>query len=326
MNKYLLNSYSNLKPKEQKKYNDFSYLTQLQMQVGQIVRITEFESVTGLDFDVVVNIKIDEGIVGITKINDYYFVLFGINTIDMPRKDLRPNKIVASYIDEKSQIRVQEFTNDVDCVLWYNNSLQTPETFLNFFANELTEIDTSISLNVLNSRYNHCLKVHSQKQKKQFDVAVEESKGGRPIVYVDDTIDTNPFTSDDALLNFNDVNKIEKVQYLSQLHDDYMKRFSNLYGVSMNMSAKKAQQSEKEISGMDAMSWLMPMDMLHQAKQFCGRFEKLYGIKMNAHFGMVHELNFEKYTNDCTSDDELNDAYEHNLESGGGNNETEESL
>lgn len=316
MNNYFLNRYPVLKPKDQKKYNDFSYLTQLQIQVGQIVRLSNFEEETGLDLDLIINIKIDEGMVGISKIDDEYYVLFAINTIDMPRKDLRPNKIVASYIDKNSNIQTKEFVNDVDCVLWYNNSLQIPETFLNFFANELTEIDTSISLNVLNARYNHCLKVHSQKQKTQFEDAVNASKDGRPIVYVDDTLDGFPFTSDDTFLNFNDVNKIEKVQYLSQLHDDYLKRFSNMYGVSMNMSAKKAQQTEKEISGMDAMSWLIPLDMLHQAKKFCERFKKLYDVEISAHFGMVHELNFQKYANDCTADDNLNDDYDNNKEPG----------
>lgn len=325
MNNYFLNSYPCLKPKERKKYNDFSYLTQSQIQVGQIVRLSNFEEITGLDLDMIINIKIDEGMVGIARIDDNYYVLFAINTIDMPRSDLRPNKIVATYIDKNFNIQTKEFTNDVDCVLWYNNSLQIPETFLTFFANELTEIDTSISLNVLNARYNHCLKVHDQKQKTQFENAIDASKDGRPIVYVDDTIGGNPFTSDDTFLNFNDVNKIEKVQYLSQLHDDYLKRFSNMYGVSMNMSAKKAQQSEKEISGMDAMSWLIPLDMLHQAKKFCERFKKLYGVKITAHFGMVHELNFKKYANDCTSDDNLNDDYDNNKEMGESEVEVDES-
>ena len=323
-NTIIYQNYENLKPKERKRKNTFSYATEMLVMLSQIVRIDDFKAKLGLDLDMALNVKLTDGIVGITKQNDNYYLLFNIQPCGMPGKDLRPHEVIGTYIDENRNIQTKQYTNNVDCVLWYNNSLEMPEYHVDFFSHMLTEIDTSIELNVYHARYNPFLKVENESQKQQIIKAMTQTKDGEPIVVVN--ANNSDWSEDDKVINVNDVKNIDKVQYLSHLFDDFQKRFSNLYGVSMNMSSKQAQQTEKEISGMEAMSWLIPVDMLTQAKEFCERMKEVYDVELTAHFGTIHELNFAKFAEDCTKDDNMNDDLHDNQKGDSENDNSERDM
>lgn len=240
------------------------------------------------------------------KKGDNYYLVFAIQPVGLPRKDGRPYQVNGTYIDKNQQVKTETFTNDENIVLWYNNALATPETSVDFFSYMFTETDTSMEYNIQRARFNPYIKVKNEKQKRQYEQAMQDTHDGKPIVIVDD--ESDPFSEDTSpTLDVNDVKQIDKLQYLSHFHDDLLKRFSNLYGVSMNMSSKQAQQTEKEVAGMESMSWLLPIDMLEQAKQFCIRLKECYGVELVAHFGAVHELNFKQFTNDCTANDDTMD-------------------
>lgn len=303
LNNILYLNYDKLKPKQKKLERTFSYHSQLLTQLGQILRIDEFNEKLDLNLDVALNIKLTEGVVGITKENDVFYLVYAIAPVGLPRKDGRPYKVNGTYIDENQNVKTKEFINDENIVLWYNNALATSETFIDFISYMLTETDVSMEYNIQRSRFNPYIKVRTEKQKKQFEESMKATHDGVPVVFVDG--EDNIFSSDENLtVDVNNAEQITKIQYLSHFYDDLLKRYSNLYGFSLNMSSKQAQQTEKEISGMDSLSWLIPCDMLNQAKEFCERFKKLYDVELTAHFGIVHEFNFMKYTQDCTSDDE----------------------
>ena len=314
INNILYFDYDKLKPKQKKAERKITYNEMLMIMLGQIVRVDGFEESLDLDLDIALNIKLSDGYTGITYDDGAYRLLYDIQPVGLPRKDGRPNKLNATYVNDDNSVTTKEYTNDIDCVLWYNNALALGES-VDFFSYMMTEIDTSIEYNVQRSRYNPLLRVRNQKQKASLDEAMKNTHNGEPVTFVDD-FDMMDLLDDNSALtvDLNDVKNIDKVQYLSHLHDDILKRFSNMYGVSMNMSSKQAQQTEKEISGMDAMSWLIPIDMLNQSKEFCHRMKKLYDVNLVAHFGLVHEFNFKSFTGDCTkNDDSMDDDIDKNI-------------
>lgn len=302
-------NYDKLKPKQKKAERSFSYHNQMLVQLGQIVRIDNFLESLDLDLDIAINIKLVEGVVGFTKVNDTYYTVFAIQPAGLPRKDGRPYKVVGTYLDDNQNVVTKEYNNDEDIVLWYNNGLMTGEGCIDFFAYMLTETDVSMQYNIERSRYNPYIKVKNEKQKQQYVQAMQDTHDGKPIVIVDDE-GNNPFNNgnNELTVDVNDVKNIDKIQYLSNYHSHLISRFGSLYGFNMDISSKQSEQTEKEISKMDAYSWCIPIDMLNQAKEFCDRMKKLYDVELVAHFGTVHEFNFAKFTTDCTADDDTMNA------------------
>lgn len=300
-------NYDKLKPKAKKNERNFAYHNQMLVQLAQIVRIDDFKDKLDLDLDVALNIKLTEGVVGITKKGDNFYLVFAIQPVGLPRKDGRAYQVNGTYIDKNQQVQTQTFTNDENIILWYNNALATPESSVDYFSYCLTETDTSIEYNLQRSRFNPYIKVKNEKQKRQYEQAMRDTHNGEPIVIVDDEQD--PFVDDTSpILDVNDVKMSDKIQYLDHHWEQIVQRFSNMYGCSLNQSSKQAQMSVQEVEGMNAMSWLLCLDMLNQAKEFCERMKETYEVELIAHFGTVHEFNFKKFTNDCTNNDETMDA------------------
>lgn len=305
MQNIIYRNYDSLKPKQKKRERNFSYHNQMLCQLAQIVRVDDFKELLDLDLDVAINIKLTEGMVGITKVLNTYYLVYAIAPAGMPRKDGRPFQVTGTYIDSEQRVQTKTFTNDVDIVIWYNNALGTPESNIDYFSYCFTETDTSIEYNLQHSRFNPFIKVKSEKQKRQYVQAMTDTHDGKPIVIVDE--DVNPFSDgndNNLTVNLTDVKESDKLQYLSLLFDHFTSRYASLYGFSMsNNGTKLAQMTEAEVNGTTAYSWLLPIDMLEQAKQFCERLSTLYSVELNAHFGTLHEFNFSKFTTTCTADD-----------------------
>ena len=75
-----------------------------------------------------------------------------------------------------------------------------------------------------------------------------------------------------------------------------------------------AQQNNAEINGDVAYSWLVPIDMLNQAKEGCNRAKALWPeLTIEAHFGTLHELMYIKFAQDITKDNpDMNVSIEEN--------------
>ena len=73
-----------------------------------------------------------------------------------------------------------------------------------------------------------------------------------------------------------------------------------------------AQQTEREIEGKDASSWLVPVDILRQFKAFCERANNLYSEyleePLDCRFGSVLMHNYESFISQTVA------SYENNKE------------
>lgn len=281
---------------------------ELETDLTQIVEIDNFPN--DLDCDLAKIIAIREGVVGLLKKNDEYYIC-SVTPVGLPRKDGRPYKVIARYLAMGKtgyEVKVEEYENDKDIVLWYNTDFATPDYNPLRYAHILAEVDVSILANVKRSRLNPLIRVKNSIEKNQIDEALTKSDidYGTPTTYISDNTLSDLIskeTPEDYILNFTNVNDSDKIQFLSNLNLDLRNRFYSKYGLTMNSSnGKMAQQTTAEIKGADASSWLIPMDMLKQAKKFCERCKDVFGLEMVAHFGAIHELNYKSFSNDCTED------------------------
>lgn len=270
----------------------------------QIVEIDNFPK--DLDQQLMKLLNLREGFSGLLKKGNEYFIC-SCSRIGLPRKDGRPEKVYARYIN-KGSIHIEEVTNDKEIVLWYNTDFANADYNPLRYSHILAEVDVSILANVKRSRLNPLIRVKDSIEKASIDKALKESDVdyGTPSTYISESTLSELISNsskDDAILNFTQVNDSDKIQYLSNLNLELRNRFYSKYGLTMNSSGgKMAQQTNAEVKGAESSSWILPLAMLKQAKEFCERCSKAFGLEMSAHFGMIHELNFMSFANDCTND------------------------
>ena len=295
---------------------DFDYTAKFINKVNQIVRFDDFFE--GLDQDIFNFIKITEGMVGVLK-DEEGFECCRVMPAGLPRKDGRPYKLIATYIRVKNGkpevVVTPEIENDKDIVLFYNTSNGLPDFNIVWLAKMLGETDVSIYKNILFARYAPLLRVKSEKEKQQLTEAINKIVEGKISTLVSDDLFEDILAKEqDPVLNITDVANSDKIQYLSHLYQDIIKRFSMEYGCPISGVEKMAQQNNAEINGDVAYSWLTPIDMLNQAKEGCKRAKALWeDLTIEAHFGTLHELMYLKFAQDITKDNpDMNVSIEEN--------------
>lgn len=281
-----------------------TYLDFFTTFITSIIALENFPT----NYKVLQGFNVQYGISGIVKENGKYYMA-QVMPSSLYRNDGRPNKVIATYMTENGLV-TKEYTNDVDIILWYNNSYcMADKDIINWLSYALTEGDISILANIKYSRYNPLVRVKNQIEKMQIEEGLKGSKDGEIGIYVSDTTlaDIADNAEKNNVLNITDVKNSDKIQYLTHYHLDIINRFYSVYGLPMNTTGKMAQQTEKEISGQDASAWALPLDMLANAKDFCDRFNKMFSENTSAHFGYLHELAWGRFANDCTKDDKPGD-------------------
>lgn len=307
---------SNNIPGREKILKDFDYCLELINNINQIVRFDDF--FPELDQDIFNNIKITEGMVGILK-DEYGFQCCIVEPEGLPRKDGRPYKVIAKYIrvvDDRPQIVTKDsLVNDKDIVIFYNTAYGKPDLNIWWLAKMMGETDISIYKNILFARYAPLLRVKSEKEKKQMLEAISQIVDGEISTLIsEDTFEELLEKEQDPIINITDVGNSDKIQYLSHLFQDFIKRFTMRYGCPISGVEKMAQQNNAEINGDTAYSWLVPIDMLNQAKEGCNRAKELWPeLTIEAHFGTLHELMYIKFAQDITKDNpDMNVSIEEN--------------
>lgn len=176
-----------------------------------------------------------------------------------------------------------------DIVLGWNTDLRVPNLDLYRYAKMLAEIDTSIKVNVINSRLHKIPVASNSEQKHAIDKVVKNIKDGKSetilnkVAFRDLIADENGVLKLDVL-ELTDVHDIETVQYLSKLYNDMLARFWQMYGHDMQSTAKMAQQNETELQGIESYSMILPQNMLKCRKKFAEDINARFGTNYKYHF------------------------------------------
>ena len=168
-----------------------------------------------------------------------------------------------------------------DCIIIYNNDIRTPDIWLGFFANMLSECDTSQYTLAKKSRCCPLPVVSGGANKATVDEAIKSVDQGITTTVVDeDTIrrlsgDENQKYID--MVNITYPSQIQNMQYLSKFHDDLMRRFCNIYGLPLQSTGKMAQVTEKEIEGYSTLSLVIPDQMMRARKDGIALGKRVFG-------------------------------------------------
>lgn len=178
-----------------------------------------------------------------------------------------------------------------------NNSLASGEDFIKWYAAMQSDVDRSLELNVLYARYLPVPVVRDDKTKAAFERFFKDLMDGRMTAVLSDNMINNELGVEENIIDITDVNRIDKTQYLSRLHDDLDKQFYNRYGQALQTQNKSAQQTSDEIHGMDSASFIIPLDMLKARQEGVEQANRIFGTSITVDFSEAWRYELERYRN-----------------------------
>ena len=183
-----------------------------------------------------------------------------------------------------------------DCVIIYNRSDRLPEFDNMIDASSLMEIDKSATINVRFSRVAPLYSCTNDTTRKALDNLLNDVMEGQLKTIVSDNITDNLMPeSGTQLLDVTEPEKIQYIQYLTQYYDAVLRRHYNRRGLQIRTGTKAAQQSQSEIFGFDAISWVLPLARLKARQDGWQKFNELFDENVQVRFSDLWMQEYEAY-------------------------------
>ena len=187
----------------------------------------------------------------------------------------------------------------VDCVIGYNNSDRSPDLDLIYYPKVLANIDSSLDVQIDLSKAAPIYGVGDEMTKRTLQEVIRKIRDGEPQVILDDQIlqKLSKTQSGPGIysVHLTDPDIIRNAQYLTELWDVMLRRFCNFRGVDTRKTTKHAQVSTAEATGMDAVSWILPMDMLRARERFCEDANRVLGTNWSVKFAEPWASQYKAY-------------------------------
>lgn len=166
----------------------------------------------------------------------------------------------------------KNWKDNPNVIVFFNNSCKAPDMNIGRFAEMFTDLEISLKLNVLYSRFFPIPVAKDQPTKKAINEAIKKMlegqiKDGTTILTEDVVSALTEGTSGVETINFTDVDKSRYIQYLAKYRDDLMRWFYSMYGMNSQGSSKLAQQTVDEVNQDNNASMIIPHDMLRCRQQ-----------------------------------------------------------
>jgi len=282
--------YSNMKAKDKENLRERAYFSYLLTALSSMFKWTVPKGVEQKYLEQFLHCS---GSFGVQKINGEYAVVENPSRAD--KLNQYGDGMEVYGVNIKYQIRG---TIDKDVLVCYNNIDRTPDFDMIRYTDGFSQIDKAIMANVRWSILAPILCASDDKTAFAINKLVDDMLSGK----------IKCITSEDVLksLSGNNSNgaysidithpeRIKNVQYQSELYDVLMRRFFNKYGLNIQNSSKHAQASVDEVHGLDCVSWVLPLDMYRQRKEFCDKASKLWGDEWNVDFNEPWKSELRKY-------------------------------
>ena len=187
-------------------------------------------------------------------------------------------------------------TIGADCVIIYNRSDRLPELDNMIDASALMEIDKSANINVRFSRVAPIYSCTNDTTRKALDALLEEVLQGSVKTIVSDNITDNLMPEKGTrLLDITEPEKIQYIQYLTLYYDAVVRRHYNRRGLQIRTGTKAAQQSQSEIFGFDAISWVLPLARLQARQDGLKEFNRVFGENATVRFSDLWLQEYQAY-------------------------------
>ena len=181
-----------------------------------------------------------------------------------------------------------ECTIGEDCVIGYNNNIRTPDTMIRKFARQLAEVDTSIESAVKKTRVNPIPLANNGEVAKALENAMTDIEAGATKIIMRKTTSAQELVNPDSkaleTISLTSPEDVTRIQYLSRLHDDLLKRIFNYYGHSLSGVNKMAQVNSEELKGYETYSKIMPYICLGSRKTFMDKCNEVFGTEWSCEF------------------------------------------
>lgn len=185
-----------------------------------------------------------------------------------------------------------------DIAICYNNVDRMPDLDMLRYADGFSQVDKAIMANVRWTILAPVLCTRDDKTTKAIEKLVDDMLEGKlKCITSEDVLDALNGGRGEGVysVDITHPERIRNVQYQSELYDVLMRRFFNKYGLNIQNSAKHAQVSTDEVHGMDAVSWVMVLDMLHQRQKFCDECNRIWGTSWSVDFAEPWKSEYERF-------------------------------
>lgn len=180
-------------------------------------------------------------------------------------------------------------------VIGKNNDTFQPEKLIYYVVHLIKEIDKSIDCNVLFSRYIPIPIANDDKTKTALNLVIEKLEDGETETIVSDNVLAKELGLDGIQkLDLTDVTKVDKLQYLSKMFDDILKRFFMFYGYNLKTINQGSQTNEDELHGSDTVSRLYQEVRLKQRKRMIDNLNKTFGLNASVRFNKALDNEVKK--------------------------------
>lgn len=183
--------------------------------------------------------------------------------------------------------------NEEVCICW-NNDLMQKDKLLYEIIHFISEIDKSIDCNILFARFIPIPIANDKPQKVAYDEAIKNIQEGKVDTIVSANILLEELGIDHKTLDLTDVNQADKIQYLSKLFDDILKRFFIFYGHNLQTINQGSQTNNDELHGYDSISRLIPEIMLKCRRDFCEELNSTFGLNVSVRFNESIQNNIDE--------------------------------
>lgn len=178
-----------------------------------------------------------------------------------------------------------------DIAVGWNNYKHTPEFDIPRIANIFAEIDTSIYSAVLNSRVAPTVLARNSKEKAMFDKLFNDIYNGKLNVAKLENVLSDYYgqtNNDDSqkkmVISLTDTGAVDKIQYLSKLFDDLLRRWCNWHGKPMQNTSKMAQVTTDELNESQAFSKIYTYQQYELLSRFIEDVNKINDLNISVGF------------------------------------------
>lgn len=211
-------------------------------------------------------------------------------------------------INTLNQNNKQGVVNGENGAICWNNRTHTSDLIqLTRFTELFNLVDTAQKCLLRYARLFPVFEIDNEQVKQQLDQALKNADNGEPFTYVNKGlskigVDGEPNMK---ILQLGDISAVDKIQYLSTYHNDLLRRFFTMYGMSYSQSMKQAQQSIEEIHSDVNVSWIIPLDRLTQRQRFVDSYNKVFDHNATVRFSDAWIKAYEKYMTESVRKEEM---------------------
>lgn len=193
-------------------------------------------------------------------------------------------KDCACYDDAGHEDMFTDWSENEKCFVMFNNRCHDCDINIIRYADLFSKIDISLNANIVNSRMMPIVLCKDSNIAEQISEIIEKNHDGATEVVTSKNADIRRSMLGDTgnlveVINITDVNASDKIQYLNHAHDDLLRRFLSIYGLSIAGTGKMAQQSVEEIDGNDNVALVIPYEMVETRNETLKRFSEVTGIE-----------------------------------------------